>query len=152
MPLHKGNHEIDLLYRNTLDSIRSAIGPNRYLLGCWGLPLEGMGVMNGSRTGGDGVLSWSGFFTALGPTPFAIRYEIQLFDIWFVDQRATCRSPLPFLAVFATETNQASFWSDVTPPTGRIPNPPPACSCYPHSSSSEASVYYLFRLRYSAAS
>ena len=64
----KNPGEADLLYRTTLDSIRSAIGPNRYLLGCWGLPLEGVGIMNGSRTGGDVVLSWSGFFTALGPT------------------------------------------------------------------------------------
>ena len=32
------------------------------------MPLEGVGIMNGSRTGGDVVLGWDGFFTALGPT------------------------------------------------------------------------------------
>ena len=29
------------LYRETLASIREAIGPQRYLLGCWGMPIEG---------------------------------------------------------------------------------------------------------------
>ena len=56
------------LYRKTLDTIRAAIGPDRYLLGCWGIPLEGAGIMNGSRTGGDVVLGWGGFQVALRPT------------------------------------------------------------------------------------
>jgi hypothetical protein len=55
-------------YRKTLAAVRSVIGPTRYLLGCWGLPLEGMGFMDGSRTGGDVVLGWEGFLFALQPT------------------------------------------------------------------------------------
>ncbi len=60
--------EGEAAYRKTIAAIRSVIGPSRYLLGCWGLPLEGMGYMDGSRTGGDAVLGWDGFFTSLMPT------------------------------------------------------------------------------------
>ncbi len=49
------------LYRKTIAAIREAVGPNRYLLGCWGTPVEAGDYMNGSRTGGDIVLGWSGF-------------------------------------------------------------------------------------------
>jgi hypothetical protein len=56
------------LYRRTLQAIRSTIGPDRYLLGCWGLPIEGAGIFDGSRTGGDIVLGWGGFQVALRPT------------------------------------------------------------------------------------
>ena len=58
----------DELYRSTLAAIRDAIGPQCYLLGCWGLPIQGVGYMNGSRTGGDIVGGWPGFATALEPT------------------------------------------------------------------------------------
>jgi hypothetical protein len=101
--------EIDILYRNTLDSIRSAIGPNRYLLGCWGLPLEGMGIMNGSRTGGDVVLSWSGFFTALGPT----MQNYYLHNIaWYTDpDTMLLRPPLTL--------DQARVWATLQGLTGQ---------------------------------
>ena len=56
------------LYRDTLNIIRDVIGKDRYLLGCWGTPIEGVGIMDGSRTGGDIVLGWGGFFTALRAT------------------------------------------------------------------------------------
>jgi hypothetical protein len=52
------------LYRSTLKTIREAIGDDSYLLGCWGIPLPGIGIMNGSRTAGDVVQSWGGFLTA----------------------------------------------------------------------------------------
>lgn len=58
----------DSLYRVTLDIVRDAIGDESYLPGCWGLPVEGAGIMDGSRTWGDVVLGWDGFFTALDPT------------------------------------------------------------------------------------
>jgi hypothetical protein len=50
------------LYRETLRQMRSSIGDDSYLLGCWGIPVEGMGIMNGSRTGGDIVRGWEGGF------------------------------------------------------------------------------------------
>src|SRR5436190_9534113 len=58
----------DELYRRTLNTIREAIGPHRYLLGCWVVPLEGAGIMNGSRTGADVVLGWDGFKYAMRAT------------------------------------------------------------------------------------
>ncbi|MFO0839932.1 MAG: NPCBM/NEW2 domain-containing protein [Phycisphaerae bacterium] len=52
------------LYRQTLTTIRESIGRDSYLLGCWGIPLPGIGIMNGSRTAGDVVLGWDGFLVA----------------------------------------------------------------------------------------
>ena len=72
----------DSLYRTTLDIIRNAIGPDRYLLGCWGLPIEGAGIMNGSRTGGDVVLGWEGFRSALSPT---MESYFQHNILWYTD-------------------------------------------------------------------
>ncbi|MGE0480218.1 MAG: NPCBM/NEW2 domain-containing protein [Phycisphaerae bacterium] len=51
-------------YRGTLRSIRDAIGQRSYLLGCWGIPLAGVGIMNGSRTAGDIVPGFDGFLVA----------------------------------------------------------------------------------------
>jgi NPCBM/NEW2 domain-containing protein/alpha galactosidase C-like protein len=53
------------LYRGTVGAIRRAIGDDSYLLGCWGIPLAGMGLYNGSRTGGDVVQGWEGFLLAV---------------------------------------------------------------------------------------
>jgi len=53
-----------LIWRDSLRTIRSAIGPESYLLGCWGIPLAGVGIMNGSRTGGDVVPGYAGFLVA----------------------------------------------------------------------------------------
>jgi hypothetical protein len=52
------------LYRGTLRTIRDAIGDDSYLLGCWGIPLPGVGILNGSRTAGDIVQGWQGFLVA----------------------------------------------------------------------------------------
>jgi len=60
--------DTDELYRDTLESIREAIGPRRYLLGCWVVPLEGIGLMNGSRIGADVLPNWDGFKYAMRPT------------------------------------------------------------------------------------
>jgi len=55
---------VPLLYRDTLRTIRDAIGPDCYLLGCWGIPLPGVGIMNGARTSEDVVQGWDGFLLA----------------------------------------------------------------------------------------
>ncbi|HET7624321.1 MAG TPA: NPCBM/NEW2 domain-containing protein [Verrucomicrobiae bacterium] len=97
------------LYRETLDSIRSAIGPNRYLLGCWGIPLEGAGIMNGSRTGGDIVLGWGGFQVALRPT---MQYYYLHNIVWYSDPDVLCvRSPLTL--------DQARVWATLEGLTGQ---------------------------------
>lgn len=52
------------VYRDTLPAIREGIGPESYLLSCWGIPLPAMGLVNGSRTGGDVHQGWEGFLYA----------------------------------------------------------------------------------------
>jgi hypothetical protein len=81
------------LYRHTVNAIKETIGPDRYLLGCWGIPLEGMGIMNGSRTGGDIYLDWEkGFLVSLDAT----MKKYYLHNIaWYCDPDVMClRSPL----------------------------------------------------------
>jgi hypothetical protein len=79
----------DELYRGTLESIREAIGPDRYLLGCWVIPLEGVGLMNGSRIGADVLPNWDGF-------KFAMRATMQYYFLhnvaWYADPDVFYRS------------------------------------------------------------
>lgn len=70
------------LYRTTLHTIRKAIGPDSYLLGCWGIPLAGTGIMNGSRTGGDVLCDWQGFLTAVEAT---MRWYFLHNIVWYCD-------------------------------------------------------------------
>lgn len=97
------------LYRKTLGTIRDTIGPDRYLLGCWGIPLEGASIMNGSRTGGDVVLGWGGFQVALRPTlQFYYLHNI----VWYSDPDALLvRSPLTL--------EQARVWATLEGLTGQ---------------------------------
>ncbi len=97
------------LYRQTLKEIRGAIGPDRYLLGCWGIPLEGAGIMNGSRTGGDIVLGWGGFQVALRPTlQFYYLHNI----VWYSDPDVVLvRAPLTL--------EQARVWATLQGLTGQ---------------------------------
>ena len=105
----KNPGEMETLYRNTLCSIRDAIGPNRYLLGCWGIPLEGLGYMNGSRTGGDVVLGWSGFYGALRPT---MRWYFLHNIAWYTDPDVLLlRPPLTL--------DQARVWATLQGLTGQ---------------------------------
>jgi hypothetical protein len=53
------------LYRGTLHTIREAIGDSSYLVASWGTPLEGVGIYDGSRTGGDIVQGWDGLLGAV---------------------------------------------------------------------------------------
>lgn len=98
------------LYRKTLDTIRAAIGPNRFLLGCWGTPLEGVGIMNGSRTGGDVVLGWSGgFMVALRAT---LRWYFTHNIAWYADpDTMLLRPPLTL--------DQARAWATLQGLTGQ---------------------------------
>ena len=97
------------LYRKTLDTIRQAIGPDRFLLGCWGIPVQGMGIMNGSRTGGDIVLGWGGFQVALRAT----LEHYYLHNIaWYCDPDVLIvRSPLTL--------DQARVWTALQGLTGQ---------------------------------
>lgn len=97
------------LYRQTLESIRGAIGPDRYLLGCWGIPTQGAGIMNGARTGGDIVLGWGGFQVALRAT----LEQYYLHNVmWYSDPDVLLvRSPLSL--------DQARVWSALQGLTGQ---------------------------------
>jgi hypothetical protein len=99
----------DSLYRTTLDIVRNAIGKESYLLGCWGLPIEGSGIMDGSRTGGDVVLGWDGFFTALDPT---MESYWQHNIVWYTDPDVMLlRQPLT--------VEQARVWATLQGLTGQ---------------------------------
>ena len=70
------------LHRGTLRTIREAIGDGSYLLGCWGIPLPGIGIMNGSRTGGDIFQGWQGFLVA---TEAVQRWNFLHNIVWYSD-------------------------------------------------------------------
>ena len=98
-------------YRHTLNIIRETIGPDRYLLGCWGIPLDGIGIMDGSRTGGDIVLSWDGgFMTALEAT---MHYYYLHNIAWYCDPDVMClRHPLTL--------DMARAWATLQGLTGQV--------------------------------
>jgi hypothetical protein len=123
--MKKKGGDPEILYRRTLESIRGALGPDRYLLGCWGIPLEGAGIMNGSRTGGDVVLGWEGFLGVFGAT---MEYYYQHNIVWYTDPDVMLlRPPLPIeqaraWATLQGLTGQALFASDRMPdlPENRV--------------------------------
>ncbi|NQU44785.1 alpha-galactosidase [bacterium] len=90
------------LYRKTLNTIRSAIGPDRYLLGGCGFLPDGIGLLNGSRNSGDVRLGWDGgFMMALR----AAQRDYYLHNIvWYNDpDEIILRSPLTY--------SQAQAWA-----------------------------------------
>jgi len=107
--------DTDALYRETLKSIRAGIGPDSYLLGCWVVPLEGVGLMNGSRIGADVLPNWDGF-------KFAMRATMQYYFLhnvaWYTDPDVfIVRAPLPLeqaraWATLQGLTGQAALMSD----------------------------------------
>ena len=109
------NDDTDALYRQTLQSIRAGIGPDSYLLGCWVVPLEGVGMMNGSRTGADVLPNWDGFKFALRAT---MEYYFLHNVAWYNDPDVlVVRAPLPLeqaraWATLAGLTGQAVLTSD----------------------------------------
>jgi hypothetical protein len=107
--------DTDALYRQTLQSIRAGIGPDSYLLGCWVIPLEGVGMMNGSRIGADVLPNWDGFKFALRAT---MEYYFLHNVAWYNDPDVlVVRAPLPLeqaraWATLAGLTGQAALTSD----------------------------------------
>jgi NPCBM/NEW2 domain/Melibiase/Alpha galactosidase C-terminal beta sandwich domain len=113
--MKNAGEDTDALYRETLKSIRRGIGPNSYLLGCWVVPLEGVGLMNGSRIGADVLPNWDGF-------KFAMRATMQYYFLhnvaWYTDPDVfIVRAPLPIeqaraWATLQGLTGQAALMSD----------------------------------------
>lgn len=101
--------DTDALYRQTLESIRAGIGPDSYLLGCWVVPLEGVGLMNGSRIGADVLPNWDGFKFALRAT---MEYYFLHNIAWYADPDVlVVRAPLPL--------EQARAWATLQGLTGQ---------------------------------
>jgi hypothetical protein len=101
--------DVDALYRATLVSIRAGIGENSYLLGCWVIPLEGVGLMNGSRVGADVLPNWDGFKFALRST---MEYYFLHNVAWYNDPDVMIvRAPLPI--------EQARAWATLQGLTGQ---------------------------------
>ena len=102
--------DTNALYRDTLATVRSAIGPESYLLGCWGIPVEGIGIMNGSRTGGDVVRGWQGGFMLA--TRATMRHYFLHNVAWYTDpDTMLLRSPLT--------VEQARAWATLQGLTGQ---------------------------------
>src|SRR6185503_16397104 len=107
--MRKPADDTDELYRETLRSIRAGIGPNRYLLGCWVVPREGVGLMNGSRIGADVLPNWDGFKFALRAT---MEYYFLHNIAWYTDPDVlVVRAPLPL--------EQARAWATLQGLTGQ---------------------------------
>lgn len=102
-------------YRKSLTEIKKILGANRYLLGCYGTPLEGVGIMDGSRTGGDMGASWDGSQIIIEAI---FRYGFLNGLGWWCDPDTICvRDPLTLdearlLASIVTLTGQAFMASD----------------------------------------
>jgi len=108
--MRQSQDDTNALYRDTLETVRAAIGPESYLLGCWGIPVEGIGIMNGSRTGGDVVRGWrGGFMLAMRAT---MRHYFLHNIAWYTDpDTMLLRSPLTI--------DQARAWATLQGLTGQ---------------------------------
>src|SRR3989440_646873 len=101
--------DTDALYRGTLESIRAAIGPDRYLLGCWVVPLEGVGLMNGSRIRADVLPDLDGF-------RFAMRATM---EYYFLHNVAWCADPDVLVVRPPLPLEQARAWATLEGLTGQ---------------------------------
>lgn len=100
----------DEAYRAGLKAIRKGIGPERFLLGCWGTPTDGIGIMNGSRIGGDVGASWQGFRPAIDCT---MRWYFTHNIAWYADPDTLLVRP-PLTA------DQARCWASLYGLTGQL--------------------------------
>lgn len=96
-------------YRETLGWIRDTLGPNRFLLGCWGTPMDGIGIMNGSRIGGDVVPSFDGLKIAAGAI---LRGNYLNNIVWYAD-------PDVFLVRPPLSLDSARAWASMVALTGQ---------------------------------
>jgi hypothetical protein len=93
LPEATGKALTDALYRRTMPAIREGIGPDSYLLSCWGIPLHAMGHVNGSRTAGDVVQSFEGYqIAAMAVQQWSFLHNVA----WYSDPDVLeLRPPLP---------------------------------------------------------
>ncbi|MEP0766239.1 MAG: NPCBM/NEW2 domain-containing protein [Fimbriimonadia bacterium] len=103
-----GSHP-DEPYRMSLEVIRKAIGKERFLLGCYGTPLQGIGYMDGCRTGADVAPAWQGFSPALDAT---MRWYFLHGTAWWCD-------PDCLLVDEPLTLHQARLWATLYAITGQ---------------------------------
>ncbi len=96
-------------YRQTLEWIREVIGPQRFLLGCWGLPIEGAGIYNGSRTAGDIIQGIGGLKLAARAVQ---RYNYLHNMVWYSD-------PDCFVVRSPSSIDMARAWATIQGLTGQ---------------------------------
>lgn len=99
----------DSLYRATIMTIKKAIGPNRFLLG-FAITPDGIGIDNGSRTGGDVVLGWNGFMTSVEAT---MRNYFLHNVVWYCD-------PDVMILRYPLTRDQARAWATLQGLTGEL--------------------------------
>jgi hypothetical protein len=100
----------DEAYRRGVGKIRETIGDDRFLLNCWGTVPEGIGIVNGARTGGDIWASWQGLMPAKRATEdWYYTHNI----CWYTDpDTVLVRPPLTF--------DQAKVWVSLVGLTGQL--------------------------------
>jgi hypothetical protein len=99
----------DEAYRRSLEVIRETIGPDRFLLGCYGIPLESIGYVDACRTGLDVWADWEGFRPAIKCT---MRWYFLHDSAWICDPDCLLvREPLTL--------DQARAWATLYAVTGQ---------------------------------
>lgn len=97
-------------YRKGVGKIRETMGDDRFLLNCWGTVPEGIGIVNGARTGGDIWASWQGLMPAKRATE-AWYYTHNI--CWYTDpDTVLVRPPLTL--------DQAKVWASLVGLTGQL--------------------------------
>ena len=106
---YKKRGEIDK-FREILKRIKDVCGDKTFLLGCWGIPLKGVGILNGARIGKDVRCNWDGFKIAYFST---LKWYFLHNIAWYDDPDVLMvRKPIPF------ETAKA--WATLLGITGQV--------------------------------
>ena len=97
-------------YRAGLRAMREVLGDQRYVLACWFIPTEAIGLVDGCRVGGDVEASWSGVREARRST----QKWLYLNNVcWADDPDVVCvRPPL--------SADQARAWASFVALTGQL--------------------------------
>jgi hypothetical protein len=96
-------------YRHALETVRSAMGRERFLLNC-GAGWTSCGLCDGVRTGGDVSLSWDGIQNAINCT---MQWLFLNTFAFYTDPDVVCvREPLPL--------EQAQLWATLVAVTGQL--------------------------------
>ncbi len=89
-------------FRRMLSFIKKFMGNDVFLLGCWGTPIEGIGIFNGSRIGKDVRCGFNGFQIAFRST---LRWYFLHNIVWYSDPDVLMvRPPISYETAMAWAT------------------------------------------------